>query len=228
MATSGDYDINLSAIDIIHEAYERVGGEISSGNEYISARRSLDLLFRDLENRGTPLYLIKEYTTTVVDGTASYTLDPEVLDIVNLVVQFTDGSTTTEIVATPISRSEYANIPVKATAGRPSQFYVDKQIYGSAKLFVWPTGDTSKTETLKYWAIIRHERVGALTNTLGVRDSFLPPVVSGLAYYLSLKRPEIVPEHRTMLKAQYEQDLKVALNADRQLVPTRIVPRLGG
>ena len=227
MATSGSYDIGLDAIDIIDEAYERVGGQVSTGNEYTSARRSLDLLFRDFENRGTPLYRIEEFTTTVVDGTQNYTLDSAILDIVNLVVQFTDGGTTTEIVALPIARGEYVNLPDKAFAGRPAHYYVDKQQLTTSKLYVWPTGDTNKTETLRYWAIIRHEKVGALTNTLSVRDSFLPALISGLSYFLSLKRPELDNEYRTLLKVQYEQDMSLAFEADRQLVPTRIVPRVG-
>ena len=90
--TSGTYNFQLNIIDIIGEAWERVGGNVTTSNEYISARRSIDLLFRDMENRGSALFLINEYSQAVVAGTTSYYLEPETLDIASALVRTSSGS----------------------------------------------------------------------------------------------------------------------------------------
>ena len=52
MATSGTYAFNLDLGEIMEEAYERCGLELRSGYDYKTARRSLNLLMLDWQNRG--------------------------------------------------------------------------------------------------------------------------------------------------------------------------------
>ena len=54
-------------------------------------------------------------------------LDSNIIDILDCSLRRTDGSTTTDLSMRRLSRSEYLNIPVKSTTGRPSQFFLDKQ-----------------------------------------------------------------------------------------------------
>jgi hypothetical protein len=226
VATSGTYSVDFNIVDIIGEAWERVGGNVTTGNEYLSARRSIDLLFRDMENRGAALFRIEQYSQAVTSGTQSYYLPVEVLDIANALVRITSGSTNTDIELTPFSRGDYLAQPSKTTTGRPASYYVDKQRAGNAKVYLWPTGQTGETATLLYWAVIRHQDAGALSNTLDVRSNYVPALVSGLAYFLGMKRAEFPLERLAALKAQYEQDYKLAFDSDRQWTRTRIVPDL--
>ena len=53
MATSGTSTFNLDIDEIIEEASERAGlGRAYSGNDYKTARRSLNILFQEWGNRG--------------------------------------------------------------------------------------------------------------------------------------------------------------------------------
>ena len=224
--TSGTYNFQLNIIDIIGEAWERVGGNVTTGNEYISARRSIDLLFRDMENRGSALFLINEYSQAVVAGTTSYYLEPEILDIASALVRTSSGGVNTDTGLTPLSRGDYLAQPNKATTGRLLNYYVDKQRAGEALINVWPVGDSTESATLKYWGVTRHQDAGAFSNAPDLRSNYLPALVSGLAYFLAMKRPEVAVERLALMKAQYEQDYKLAFESDRQWVRTRIVPDL--
>jgi len=54
---------------------------------------------------------------------------------------------------------------------------------------------------------------------------FLPPMVAGLAYYLSMKIPDVDPQRRMELKMDYEQQYQFAAEEDRETAPLRFVPR---
>jgi hypothetical protein len=53
----------------------------------------------------------------------------------------------------------------------------------------------------------------------------LPALVAGLAYYISMKKPEVDPNRIAMLKADYEQQYQLAAEEDREKAPIRFVPR---
>ena len=53
---------------------------------------------------------------------------------------------------------------------------------------------------------------------------FLPCVVSGLAYYIAMKVPELA-ERLPMLKAAYDEQFDLAAGEDREKAAVRFVPR---
>ena len=55
MATSGTATFNLDLVELVEEAFERAGGEVRSGYDLRTARRSLNLLLADWANRGLNL-----------------------------------------------------------------------------------------------------------------------------------------------------------------------------
>ena len=54
ITTSGTvtFDKGFAVDDIIAEAYERIGSQVTSGYQLKSARRSLNILFQEWGNRG--------------------------------------------------------------------------------------------------------------------------------------------------------------------------------
>ena len=56
---------------------------------------------------------------------------------------------------------------------------------------------------------------------------FLPCLINGLAYYLSMKRPNTPADRIMMLKANYEETFMSAFEADKQRADMKVVPRLG-
>jgi hypothetical protein len=133
-------------------------------------------------------------------------------------------STQTDLTITRISVSTYSSIPNKLQSARPIQIWINRQ--GPAPQFtVWPTPDNSQTYTLVYWRLRRIQDAGAGgTYTQDVPFRFIPALVSGLAYYLSMKIPGAM-ERMQVLKAQYDQDWDLASSEDRDKSAVRFTPR---
>ena len=68
MATSGTTNFTLDLADIFEEAFERAGSELRSGYDYKTARRSLDLLMLEWQNRGLNLWTVRDATQTLTAG----------------------------------------------------------------------------------------------------------------------------------------------------------------
>ena len=75
MATSGTYTFNLDLADAMEEAFESAGRELRSGYDYRTARRSLNLLMLEWQNRGLNLWTVRAGPQALTAGTSSYALD---------------------------------------------------------------------------------------------------------------------------------------------------------
>jgi hypothetical protein len=225
MTTSGTTAFNLDLAEIVEEAFERCGSELRSGYDLRTARRSLNLLFADWSNRGVNLWTVAQGTIPLVQGTATYNLPTDTVDLLEHVIRTGEGtaSTQTDLTITRISVSTYSTIPNKLTQARPIQVYVNRQA-PTPTITVWPVPDRSSTYQFVYWYLRRIQDAGDGANTMDIPFRFLPPLVSGLAYYLALKVPSGYERLQT-LKAQYDQDWMMAAEEDREKAAVRFVPR---
>ena len=185
MAVSGSTNFEPNITEFIEEAYERCGLELRTGYDLKTGIRSANLMLAEWANRGLNQWTIETGTQTVTEGTASYNLGTDVIDILDVVVRRTDGSTTTDINMDRISRSEYFNIPNKATKSRPSQFFLDKQ--NNPVLFLYPTPENS-TDVIRFSKLTRMDDADNARNTMDIPFRFYPCFVAGLAYYISMKK----------------------------------------
>ena len=91
---------------------------------------------------------------------------------------------------------------------------------------VWPTPNPPGDQyTFVYWRMRRIQDAGGGTNIGDIPFRFIPCMVAGLAYYLSIKLPEVSPERVAVLKADYEQQWTLAEQEDREKAAIRFVPR---
>ena len=133
MATSGTYNFNLDIDEVIQEAMEMIGGEDTLGHEPASARRSINLMLTDWQNRGIMLWTTSVSSVTVAASTTSYDLASSTLDALQVVVNRSD----TDIQLTRISPEEYLIIPDKKQTGRPMQYTVRRK-RDNPVLSLWP------------------------------------------------------------------------------------------
>lgn len=225
MATSGTTAFNLDLSEYVEEAFERCGAELRSGYDLRTARRSLNLLFADWANRGVNMWTIEQGSQTLTQGTATYTLPSDTVDLLEHVIRTGAGnaSTQADLTITRISVSTYASIPNKLTQARPIQIYINRQ-QPAPTFTVWPTPDGSQTYQLVYWRLRRIQDAGDGSNTMDVPFRFIPCLVAGLAYYLSMKIPGAM-ERMQVLKAQYDEAWDLASTEDREKAAVRFVPR---
>ena len=178
MALSSSTDFEPDVSEYIEEAFERCGLEIRTGYDLKSAKRSLNLLFAEWANRGLNRWTIEQSTLSITSGTNSYSLGADTIDILSAVIRTGTGTNQNDQQITRVSRDTYLNIPSKNSTGKPSQWYVDRQIAPTVKL--WPTPDDSYT--LVYDRLTRMNDADTYINTLEVPFRFYPCLTAGLAY----------------------------------------------
>lgn len=216
MTVSSSKDFELDVADYIEEAFERCGLEARTGYDLKTAKRSLNLLFADWANRGLNQWTIKQRNFTVTSGDGETDLSADVIDILSLVVRRSG----TDYALSRISRDEYLSIPTKTTTGRPTQFFVDRQITPNLKL--WPLPDND-TDVVIYDALTRMDDADTYVNTVDMPFRFYPCLAAGLAYYIAMKR---APERLQILKPIYEEEMNRAMDEDRDRASFRVAPDL--
>jgi hypothetical protein len=91
---------------------------------------------------------------------------------------------------------------------------------------VWPTPNPPGNQyTLVYYRMRRIQDAGTGIRTQDIPFRFIPCMVAGLAYHLSVKIPGVDPGRMPMLKAEYEQQFQLAAEEDREKAAIRFVPR---
>jgi len=223
MTTSGTTSFNMNLNDLVEEAFERCGAELRSGYDLRTARRSLNIMTVEWANRGINLWTIEEGSIPMVEGQIVYDLPSDTVDLLDSVIRTQSGVNQTDVNINRISADTYITIPNKNALGRPIQVWVNRRT-DTPQLSVWPAPNQSNYYTLFYYRLRRMQDAGSGTNTPDIPFRFLPALVAGLAYHLSLKVPGAM-ERTGMLKAMYDEAWQQASDEDREKAPLRIAPR---
>jgi hypothetical protein len=89
---------------------------------------------------------------------------------------------------------------------------------------VWPTPNSGGAYTFVYWRMRRIQDAGGGASTQDIPFRFLPCLIAGLTYYLSVKIPD-AQARSADLKAEYEEQWTMASQEDREKASLRLVPR---
>lgn len=301
MTTSGSSLFNLEFTEIAEEAWERAGREMRSGYDLRTARRSMNLMTIEWQNRGINMWTMDQGVITLTPGLSTYALPTDTIDLLEHVIRTGQNvaSTQADLTISRISVSTYATIPNKLQQARPIQVWIQRMsgetnpttltlngtitatdttitlssvvgltgsgfikldseviYYGYLSgnvlggvfrgqnnttaashtsatavfipqlpaITVWPTPDNSTTYQFVYWRLRRVQDAGAGVETADMNFRFLPCVVAGLAYYIAVKVPELMPRI-DMLKAMYDEQFNLAAGEDREKASVRFVPR---
>ena len=244
--TSGTvtFDKNFAVDDVIAEAYERIGSQVTSGYQLKSARRSLNILFQEWGNRGLHYWEVGDTNIDLIEGQAEYTFFRSSADGTSSVtVGGTSGSSTfgiadvleatfrqnrtqttqSDAAMTKIDRSTYSSLSAKLSKGTPSQYFVQRFI-DKTTVTVYPCPDaTAATKDMHIFFVKRIQDVdSAYTDATDVPYRFVPCMVSGLSFYLSQK---YAPQRTQELKLLYEDELARALSEDGSDASTYITPK---
>ena len=242
MTTTGAATFDLNLNELIEEAFERCGSELRTGYDLRTARRSLNLLTIEWANKGINLWTIEQGSIPLVQGQITYDLPADTIDLLEHVVRTQSGQAQTDINISRISVDTYSTIPNKNAQGRPIQVWINRQsgakypvggqpngtdpITGidHPQINVWPAPEQSNYYTFVYWRLRRIQDAGTGITTQDIPFRFLPAMVAGLAYHLSLKIPGAM-ERAPVLKQMYDEAWEQAADEDREKAALRIAPR---
>jgi len=241
--TSGTvtFDKTFAVEEIIEEAYERIGVQVSSGYQLKTARRSLNILFQEWGNRGVHYWEVGEANIDLIEGQAEYNFFRATSDGTSAVTNPADTygvadileaslrsnrtqTTQSDSSLTKISRSTYSDLSSKLSKGTPAQFFVQRFV-DKTTLTVYPTPDSSNaSKDLHFYFLKRIQDVdGTYTDATDLPYRFVPCMVSGLAFYLSQK---VNPQLTQTMKLYYEDELARALSEDGSASSTFITPKI--
>jgi len=239
--TSGTttFDKTFSIDEIIEEAFERLGIQNVSGYQLKTSRRSLNILLQEWGNRGIHYWEIDELDLDLIEGQAEYKFfrsstdgtsavsNPNgvygISDVLEAQLRSNRTATTqSDSPMTKVDRSTYAGFSNKLSKGTPNQYWVQRFI-DHVSISVYPTPDsTNASKDMHFYYIKRIEDVGAYTNATDMPFRFIPCMVSGLAYYLSMK---YAPQLMQGMKLVYEDEFQRALQEDGSASSTYITPK---
>ena len=240
-ATSGTttFDKTFSVDEIVEEAFERIGIQQVSGYQLKTSRRSLNIMLQEWGNRGIHYWEIGELDLDLIEGQSEYKFFREAADGTSatsnpngiygmsdvLEAQLRSNRTATDQSDSPmtkVDRSTYAAFSNKLSQGTPNQYWVQRFI-DHVSINVYPTPDsTNASKDMHFYYIKRIQDIGAYTNATDMPFRFIPCMVSGLTYYLSMK---YAPQLTQNLKLLYEDEFQRALQEDGSASSTFITPK---
>ena len=208
--------------EIFEEAFERAGLEMRTGYDLKTARRSLNLLTLEWQNRGLNLFTIEANTLAVTAGTATYTLPTDTIDIIEHQIRTGTGTNQIDTSLERVSVATYAQQTNKNTQGRPTQIYVQR-LPTETKVTLWPVPDNTTAYTISYF---RLKGIDGLSSGVGAAISSVPPrlvpcLVAGMAYYIAMKKN---PQMAANLKQEYEFQFQLAAGEDEETASIKFVP----
>jgi|TARA_B100001094_G_scaffold103348_1_gene99630 hypothetical protein len=208
--------------EIFEEAFERAGLQLQTGYDLKTARRSLNLLTLEWQNRGLNLWTIDSGTQALTAGTATYQMPADTIDLIEHQVRTGSGTEQVDTSLERISVSSYAQQSAKNLQGRPSQIFVDRQAT-AVNVTLWPVPD-SVSYTLSYFRLRGINGVSSgIGTTADVPPRFVPCLAAGMAYYIAMKKPEVAARVGP-LKQEYEFQFELAANEDTDSSPMKFVP----
>ena len=242
--TSGTvtFDKTFAVDDLISEAYERIGSQVTSGYQLKTARRSLNIMFQEWGNRGLHYWEVAESNIDLIEGQTEYTFYRAsgdgtssstnatsnvygVADVLEATLR-TDRTATDQAdsALTKIDRSTYSALSNKLSKGTPSKYFVQRFV-DKTTITVYPTADSSNaSKDLHFYYVKRiQDADSTYTDATDVPFRFVPCMVSGLAFYLAQKfNPQLVQQ----MKLYYEDELARALSEDGSSTSVHITPKI--
>jgi len=184
----------------------------------------------DATAEGSGIYTFYRNSTDVPGGgeppqatTTPVTNIYGITDILNVTYRQNYNTTSqSDIGLTKVARDAYAATANKASLGTPSQFWVQRFI-DKVTITIYPLPNSTAADNyLNVYYVKRIQDAGAYSNATDTPYRFIPPMISGLSYYLSMK---FAPQRTQEMKLLYEDEFARALAEDGSAASTYITPK---
>ncbi len=227
MTTSGTYNYNPSIGEVVLYAFNLCQVRSTSiAQEHLnSARQAMNMLLSRWSNMGVNLWKVDTETITLQEGVSTYSVPSDTVMILDMYARTPSGTTNTDRIMMPISRTEYASYPNKLQQGFPTVFWFDRLISPTVTIWPLPDGSGSPT-TITYYRVTQVQDANLPGGeTIDVPYRWLDAFANGLAYYLArIWQPQLVGQ----LKQEADEAYMIAANQDTENVSVYISPMISG
>jgi hypothetical protein len=162
MTTTGSTLFNLDFTEIAEEAWERAGREMRSGYDLRTARRSMNLMTIEWQNKGINMWTMEQGIINLTPGLATYALPTDTIDLLEHVIRTGQNTASTQAdqTITRISVSTYATNPNKLQQARPIQVWIQRL-----------SGETNPTTSVLDGAISSTDTTITLNTVIGLANA---------------------------------------------------------
>ena len=220
MTTSGTYTFNPALGEITLYAFDLIGIRPAAllAEHMQSARMATNMMLGRWSSQGVNLWAVDLVTTPLVQGTSTYAVDASTIVILDMYV-VVNGI---DRIITPVSRTEYASYPNKATEGMPTVGWFDRLL--SPTITIWPVPDGNQT-SLKYYRVRQIQDANFTSGqNVEIPYYFLEAFAQGLAYRLAMI---CAPEKAQLLKMVADESYQIAASQNVETANFMISPSLG-
>lgn len=225
MTTSGTYTFNPSLGSLTVHAYQMLQMRPSQllAEHMDAARMATNLLLSRWSSMGVDLWKVELVTVPLVQGAATYSVDPSTITMLDAYITTGTGTTATDRIILPVSRTEYASYPNKQQQGFPTTFWFDRLLNPTVTLYPVPDGNQTY---LNYYRLVQNQDANLINGqTVEIPYYFLEALCFGLAARLAMIWK---PELATALKAAADESYQIAANQNVEQSSFYISPVLQG
>lgn len=229
MSTSGVWNYSLDWSTLLEQAHMRAGMDIESigAAQQRFAINMVQAIFADWANNGPNLWAVELATADLAVGDTTFQPASSTVDLLETVVRYQAQ----DYVLTRFSREDYMELPNKAQTGRPTNFWVDKQI-PQYTVYVWPVPNVADYQVRYYRMVQLEDAQGLGTSTFDSPYLWIDALTGALAYRIASReamkpRALISLDQVNMLKGQYEQSYFSAVRQNSDKSPLRLEPQVG-
>ena len=164
MSTSNSYDFTTTRNELIADALRLLGvvaeGGTPTSDQYSTGAEALNLLLKEWETAGLPIWAIKKQSISLSASTASYTIG--LSQTVNVAkplriyqAYLHDTSSSVDVPMVRLSQEEYNRLGNKTSEGNPVNYYYEN-LRTTGTIYFFPTPDSTaasgKTVEIVYQA----------------------------------------------------------------------------
>lgn len=196
MTTSGTYSFLPSVGELFVAAFRRIQihrSEILT-EHLADARNEANFLQVQWANLGPTLWTIDQQQIPLVAGTATYTVPPETVMMLDVWTSTTNGDGSySDSIINPFSRTEYASVPNKTQQGWVTSFWFDRLIAPTVTFYLVPDGQQAFVNYYRFKQI----QDATMTNAATPQTPYLAldAYVAGLSHRLArIYKPEVAAE----------------------------------
>lgn len=224
MATSGTYNYSMSNADMVMSAFALLQIRRTSvlAEHMADARTQLNLLLSSWSNLQVNLWSVDLVTVPLVQGQATYSVDPSTVMILDAYLSF-NGAPLSNRLLFPISRTEYASYSNPAAPGVPSVFWYDRLI--NPTITLWLVPDQTSSYTLNYYRCRQIQDANLPAGeTPEIPYRWLDAMVTGLAARLA---KIYAPQLEDKREADAQKAWNIAATQDTENVDLVLAPQIG-
>jgi hypothetical protein len=222
-SSSGTYSFQLSNASIAQQAFARlqIRRPALLAEHMVDAYTETNLMLSSISNLSPNLWTIELVSVPLIQGTATYSVDPSIIMILDAYISLV-GSTTSDRLIFPISRTEYSSYPNKQAQSAPTVFWFDRLI--NPTITLWEVPDQTNFYTLNYYACRQVQDANLPAGEVpNIPYRWVDYMVAGLAHRLArIYKPEL----EAARKVDADEAWKIAATQDIENTDLVIAPQM--